>query len=653
MRTRLLCAALLICTACVKRIAPTPGNSQMAATGNAVAFGAPQELPEGTSIHWQFGDGSPEQIGAQVTHVFYRAGSFTVTETVVDKDGEKRSATLQAQITRRSVAAAIPADARSALILERPWVRVDVQRAAANRVGLGELFNESDREYSDLFGFAASDPKAAEAAGVNTDEGLALYTVPQDLEALVACAGIADSAKATAALQHLLAHDRGGPFALHDAKLADGTLVTVGERNHGAEKIAYLEKLGYLYLRVPGASDPLLALASAAAIAPEAGLEKDAGYNAALSHVGPGDAFFYSAGRTGDALSGRFANELGASAFSVAVSAEQVQIRAFGQPRTLIGKAFVDAMTPSVAPPDFATQLPVGAAFYAKVSGNPALLWAELQKALGADGQTLRESLREKFGTEVEKLMPAFTGNGSVALYLDAQSLIEALLGEQVASLDRSTFISVSELNGTHEKELREALDKAAGGASPLHPTGEWRGSRIVHGSSYWKISDGLQVAIRGTLMFAAIGGAPEIEGSSENDGKGGDKASAVVKKNPAVKAAGKKSSPRNPPPGAELTPAEIGPLAAVLLAPENGTSLAVQLRDVKLPFTAPMSQLLWIDIRGTLERLQGAADSQGGVVGMGVRRLTDRVKGLRDALVDARAEPDGFVATITLRFLP
>jgi hypothetical protein len=652
MRTRLLCAALLICASCVKRIAPMPGNSRTAAIGNAVTFGAPQELPEGTTIHWQFGDGSPEQTGAQVTHVFYRAGTFTVTETVVDKDGEKRSADLQAQITRRSVAAAIPADARSALILERPWARVEAQRAAANRVGLGELFSESDREYSDLFGFTASDPKAAEAAGVNTDEGIALYTVPQDLEALVACASIADSAKATQALQHLLAHEHGGPFALHEAKLADGTPVTVGERHNGAEKIGYLEKLGYLYLRVPGASDPLLALASAAAISPEAGLEKDAGYNAALSHVGQGDAFFYSAGRTGDALSSRFANELGASAFSVTVSADQVQIHAFGQPRTLIGKAFVDALTPSVAPPDFATQLPVGAAFYAKGSGNPALLWAELQKALGADGQTLRDSLREKFGTDVEKLMPAFTGNGSVALYLDAQSLIEALLGEQVASLDRSTFISVSELNGTHETELREALDKAAGGASPAHPTGEWRGSRVVHGSSYWKISDGLQVAIRGKLLFAAIGGAPELEGGAENDGKGGDKASAVVKKNPA-KGAEKTSSARKPAPSAELTPAEIGPLAAVLLAPDNGTSLAVQLRDVKLPFTAPMSQLLWIDIRGTLERLQGAADSQGGVVGMGVRRLTDRVKGLRDALVDAHAEPDGFAATITLRFLP
>jgi len=639
MRTRLLCATLLLCCACIKRIAPSPGASRVAPSGTEVAFGTAQELPEGSSIHWQFGDGTPEQLGAQVVHIFPRAGEFAVVETVVDRDGASRSAEVHAQIVRRAVASAVPADARSALILERPWSHVQLQRKAAERVGLGELFDQTDREFSELFGFTASDPKAAEANGIDIDKGVALFTIPQDMEALVACVGVGDPAKATASLQHLLAHDRGGPFALREGKLADGTTVTLGERANGAEKIGYLAHLGYLCLRVPGASDPLLALESVAKVSENAGIEKDAGFNAAVAHVGSGDALFYSAGRAGDAVSTRFANQVGASAFAVSVSAEQVQIRAFGQPRNLIGQPLVDALTPLAPPPDFTRQLPVGAAFYAKASGSPVLVWRELVRALGADGAALRERLHDVFGADVEALAGAFTGNGAVALYLDAQSLIEALLGEQVASLDRSTFLTASEIKPGGDAVLRAAFDHA------LH---EGMHSRQVRGATFWKLSDGLQVAIRGNTLFAAVGGTPQIEAAEPADGAhGGEK--ALAKKRPAP---AKKSAPRaiaEP----EPTPAEIGPLAAILFAPEGAPTVAQQLQGTELALSVPSSQVLWIDIHGTLARLQDAADAQGGFVGMGVRRFIDRVHGLRDAIIDARPEVGGITATLTLRFQP
>ncbi len=655
MRIRLLCCAVLFSSlACIHRVAPGATPIASAPAGTEVKLGEPQLLPEGTSVHWQFGDGTPEQVGAQVTHVFPHAGDFTVVETVQDKDGEKRSLELHAMITRRGVAQAIPADARSALILERPWARFEVQRKAAERVGLGELFHQTDRDFSDLFGFAASDPKAAEENGADVDEGIGLYTVPQDLEALVACAGVSNPEKAVQSLQHLLARDHGGAFALHPAALPDGTAVTLGERNNGAEKIGFLLHGGYLYLRVPGASDPLLALASAAALPLEAGLEKDAKFNAALGHVGPGDAVFYSAGREGDAVASRFANQISASAFSLTVSAEQVQIRAFGQPKNLAGQALVEAFTPASVPPDFAARLPVGAAFYAKASGAPATLWNELLKALGPDGQALRDRLALAFGSDIEKLLPDFTGNGAIALYLDAQSLIEALLGEQVATLDRSTFITVSELKPGTREALRSALNHAAAETKNVE--------RDVRGASFWRISDGIQVAIKGDLMFAAIGGAPEIDGGDGSTGneKGGEKATAQIVKpaKPAAVAApaskaGARHAGKKPSPPRELTAAEVGPLAAILLAPDNAPALALQLKDAPLPFTAKSEQMVWIDIRGTLARLQSAADEQGGMVGMGVRRITDRVGGLRDALLDAHPTPEGIVGTITLRFMP
>ncbi len=441
-------------------------------------------------------------------------------------------------------------------------------------------------------------------------------------------------------MQHLLAHDAGGPFLLHPAKLADGTAVTVGERNNGAEKIGYLEHLGYLYLRAPGATDPLLSLASAAALGPEQGLEKDPGFNAALAHVGPGDAVFYWSGNESDALSSRFGNQLDALSFSISVSKDAVRIQAFGKPRNLVGKELVEALSAANPPPDFAAQLPVGAAFYAKLSGQPPRDWAALQKQLGPDAQALRDRLHYLFGGDVDALLPAFTGNGAVALYLDAQAFIEAMLGEQVGALDRSTFITVSELRPGEEARLRAALDHAALQSS------EHAAGREVRGATFWKLFDSIQVAIRGKLMFAAIGGAPEVDGGANpENGKGGDKAQLAQ---PALRKKGKA-----PPPPPELTAAEVGPLAAILFAPANAPALSLQLGDTQLPFDAPTSQLLWADIRGTLSRLEAAADAQGGMVGIGVSRLTDRVRGLRDALVSAHAEPDGISATITVRFMP
>ena len=48
-------------------------------------------------------------------------------------------------------------------------------------------------------------------------------------------------------------------------------------------------------------------------------------------------------------------------------------------------------------------------------------------------------------GLDLEKdLIPSFTGNVGVAIFLDAQSLMEAIMGEQVGSLDRSVFLAVA-----------------------------------------------------------------------------------------------------------------------------------------------------------------------------------------------------------------
>src|SRR5690349_10256176 len=116
MRARLLCcAAAALAVSCVKRINPDPGEDRTSYSGVPLGFGQKQELPEGTTISWNFGDGSPEAIGAQAVHAFPRAGVFTVVETVRDKDGQTRTGRTHVVALRRAVAMAVPGDARAAL----------------------------------------------------------------------------------------------------------------------------------------------------------------------------------------------------------------------------------------------------------------------------------------------------------------------------------------------------------------------------------------------------------------------------------------------------------------------------------------------------------------------------------------------------------
>lgn len=641
MRTRRFAAvlALLLASACIKRVNPPPGAERSGFSGVPLAFGQPLEVPEGSKITWTFGDGAVAE-GAQVSHAFPRAGAFTVTQTVTDKDGQRRTADSRVTVLRRGVASAIPADARAALVMERPWARAKVHREVARRIGLGELYDDYMRSLQDALGFDFTDGAQADANGIDPDEGVALYTVPQDGEALVALAGITDSARAQAALGKLLQRKaHGEAFALSEAKLPDGTPVTVGTRLHGTERVGWLERHGYLYLRTPGPTDPLLALASAAALAPDAGLEKQPAWNEALQRVGAGDAVFWSAQARAEADAfrpgGRFSGELGATAFSVAVEAEQVRFTLFAQLRSLAGQQLVAALTPAGAPPDLASQLPAGAAVFLKLSGAPPAVWRELSRAAQTDGPAVRDRLREWLGADVEKeILPAFTGNGVVAIYLDANSLLEALLGEQVAAWDRSTFLFASELIPGKEAALRASLDRVS------RPEG---GPRAVRGATFWRLSEGLQVAVRGNTLFAALGGAPEVDPEGP-----GSKAVAAAGK---AKAPAPKKAPKPPP---EPTAAELGPLAGVLLRPADGATLGKALAAAAVPgLDQPQHQVGWVDLAGTLRALDAAAERQGGMVSAGIALLTGRARGLRDLVVDAVPSEAGLTAQARLRLKP
>ena len=641
MPTRLLrCALAVLAASCVKRVAPSPGADRTVYAGTPVVFGAPADLPEGTEIIWDFGDGTPPAKGAQVQHAFPRAGVYTIVETVKDKDGEIRTARTHIAALRRSVPMAVPGDVRAALVLERPWSKIQVHREVAGKLALGNFFDDMSRAVSEAIGFDALDASTAAANGFDPDKGIAFYTVPQDPEALVIAVGTSDDEKALAAVRRLLTYQKGagrlagGPFQLTEAKLADGTPALVGVGATG-DKVGVLQRFGYLYLRSAGATDPLLSLKTAAALPPNKGLAAEPRFVAASKHVGAGDAVFFSRPAEGGEPQRRnVSGELGAVAFAVNDKPQLLEVRFFTQLRNLSGEQLVGAFKPLKPPPvegggtdavidGLAAKLPGGAATYLRISASPQALWRELARSDAADAARLRDRVQETLGLDVEKdLLPSFTGNVGVAVYLDAFSLIEAILGEQVGSLDRSSFVAVAELSGAG------ALQTVLDGAMKSHPASD----RIeVKGATYYRLGEGAQAATKGGMLFLAVGGPPP---------QPHDEALPPKRK--------KKGGP---PPKRLVTAAELGALGPVLLGPSK-RSLGQELYRAGLRgFEVPGQQVFWLDIAGVVHSIEKAGSEQGGVAGAGVRLFAERAAGLRDALLEMRAAPDGLESELYVRF--
>ncbi len=84
-----------------------------------VAFDASASTdPDGliVSYAWSFGDGSPGEAGAQVSHTYQVAGSFTATLTVRDDDGASNSASRLIQVGQQAPVASFTATPDAGLV---------------------------------------------------------------------------------------------------------------------------------------------------------------------------------------------------------------------------------------------------------------------------------------------------------------------------------------------------------------------------------------------------------------------------------------------------------------------------------------------------------------------------------------------------------
>jgi hypothetical protein len=397
----------------------------------------------------------------------------------------------------------------------------------------------------------------------------------------------------------------------------------VGE-NASGDKVGVLQRAGYLYLRLAGATDPALALRSVVSTNPEKGLLGNPGFATASRHIGEGDAIFYS--RSPDASAdARLSNELSTSAFAVYTkpdNRELLQIRMFSQLRSLAGDGLVAAFKPLLPPPDLASRLPSGAAAYLRISAAPQALWRELTRTAGADAQRLRDRVQETAGLDLEKdLIPSFSGNVGIGVYLDAASLIEAILGEQVGSFDRSAFLVAAQLKDP--QTVQAALERAMK-SRPASDRAQ------VNGASWFRLGDGAQAAIKEGVLFLSLGGQPPAE---------------------PPPARGKKKKAAPPPPKAP-TEKDLGVLARVLMP--SGPTLGQEFKRIGVAgFEVPGQENIWLDIAGIVRSIERAGGEQGGVAGQGARLFADRAGDLRDALFEARPGKEGIDADLWLRFLP
>src|SRR5207245_7390365 len=91
---------------------------------------------------------------------------------------------------RRSVPRAVPPETKAALVGRWPWARVSLQREIAARLGLRDFYDSIARNLSDAVGFDVTSPQTSAENGIDPDEGLAIFTVREDPEALLVAVGI-------------------------------------------------------------------------------------------------------------------------------------------------------------------------------------------------------------------------------------------------------------------------------------------------------------------------------------------------------------------------------------------------------------------------------------------------------------------------------
>jgi hypothetical protein len=216
------------------------GENRTVEAGVPVGFGS--EAQDAPVVTWDFGDGTPPQQGARVSHAFPRAGTYTVRALV---KGEREEVLDSAQVTvvPRPVLRAIPADAEVAVFFSQLRGNVEPLLDFYSRL-VGEERARGPLEEAPLLSLVLRAP-GGESQVVDFEEGVGFFSLP-GFEGTVGLLGVTDSQAALDAVVKEL--ESSG--ATVSQRQPEGTVLF--QRQNGAPLGLFADR-GYLYLVVPDA----------------------------------------------------------------------------------------------------------------------------------------------------------------------------------------------------------------------------------------------------------------------------------------------------------------------------------------------------------------------------------------------------------------
>ncbi|HYO70828.1 MAG TPA: PKD domain-containing protein [Archangium sp.] len=228
-------AVALVGPGCRRAVKPEAGGERTVEAGVPVGFGS--EAPDAPGVTWDFGDGSPPQQGARLSHAFPRAGRFQVR--ALEKDEVLASATVT--VVPRPVLRAVPADAEIALFF--PQLRGNVEPLVgflARMLGQGQT--RQALEEAPLLSLVLRELRG-EPRLVDPEEGVGFFSLP-GFEGTVALLGVTD---AEAALEAVVEELRSGGSRVVGREPGGSVRF---ERESGMPMLLFADR-GYLYLVVP------------------------------------------------------------------------------------------------------------------------------------------------------------------------------------------------------------------------------------------------------------------------------------------------------------------------------------------------------------------------------------------------------------------
>ncbi|WP_257458740.1 PKD domain-containing protein [Archangium lipolyticum] len=237
-----LVAAALVGSGCHRAARPEAGGARTVEAGVPESFGS--EAPDAPVVTWDFGDGSPPQQGARVSHAFPRAGTYTVRALEKDKKDEVL-ASAQVTVVSRPVLRAIPAEAEVAVYFPQLRGNVDPLMDFYSRL-MGETQALESLEDTPLLSLVLRDLRG-EPRVVDPEEGVGFFSLP-DFQGTVALLGVTD---VEAAMDAVVGDLESGGIAVSHRE--PGGAVRF-QRPNGDPLLLFADR-GYVYLAVPDTED--------------------------------------------------------------------------------------------------------------------------------------------------------------------------------------------------------------------------------------------------------------------------------------------------------------------------------------------------------------------------------------------------------------